>query len=179
MTHKELVDAAYRWLTRKDGNCRSAVGFAFKELKSLSDEIPDVIAFNSWESILIECKASRSDFLSDKKKPHRKKGMGNWRFYCCPTGMIKKEELPERWGLLYVNEAGKVSIEYDCRTKRINEGWPQEWMKKEYPKGYIRTITADENKFDPDHNSERAILYTALRRLNIRGRLSEIYKAPE
>jgi len=77
-THKKLVEIAYRWLLNNGG-----VGVAFKELKSSADEIPDVIGFDSWHSILIEVKVSRSDFLSDKKKSHRSKGMGNWRFYCC------------------------------------------------------------------------------------------------
>jgi len=113
-THKKLVEIAYRWLLNNGG-----VGVAFKELKSSADEIPDVIGFDSWHSILIEVKVSRSDFLSDKKKSHRSKGMGNWRFYCCPSGMIKKEELPPKWGLIYVNEKGKARIEYDCRIKRI------------------------------------------------------------
>jgi hypothetical protein len=91
MTHKEIVEIAYRWVLKNGG-----MTIAFKELYSLANEIPDVIGFNHWESAVIECKVSRSDFLSDKKKQHRTKGMGNWRFYCCPKGMIKKEELPEK-----------------------------------------------------------------------------------
>lgn len=114
MTHKQLVEIAYRWVLKN-----GSVGIAFKELKSLSNEIPDVIGFGGWHSILIECKVSRSDFLSDKKKPHRAKGMGDWRFYCCPKGLIKVSELPEKWGLIYVDEKRKARIEYDCRKKRM------------------------------------------------------------
>src|ERR1700743_1391059 len=108
LTHSELVQIAYRWVL-KNGSC----GVAFKELVTLgSNEIPDVIGFGAWEhSVLIECKVSRSDFLADKHKSFRKEphlGMGNQRFYCCPTGLIKVEELPEGWGLIYVNEKGKA-----------------------------------------------------------------------
>jgi hypothetical protein len=170
-THKQIVEIAYKWLLKNGG-----VGVAFKELKSCADEIPDVIGFDSYQSILIECKVSRSDFLQDKNKPHRAKGMGNWKYFCCPKGLIKKEELPDKWGLIYVDEQGKARIEYDCRKKKINEGWPQEWMKKEYPEGYIRTVTADENKFEADTEEERRIMYTALRRLMLRGFMRHIYE---
>src|SRR5688572_21445214 len=112
-THKQVVEIAYRWLVKN-----GSVGVVFKELKSYANEIPDVIGFSSWESILIEVKVSRSDFLCDKNKPHRTKGMGNWRFYCCPKGMIRREELPAGWGLIYIDEAAKARMEYDCRVKR-------------------------------------------------------------
>ena len=158
MTHKELVEIAYRWLL-KSGKC----GLAFKELKSIDDEIPDAIGFDSMCSILIEVKCSRSDFFADKKKRHRSKGMGNWRFFLCPKGMIKVSELPEKWGLIYVDEQGKARIEYDCRIKKIP------WMDSS------RLTTADENYFDADRIAERRIMYSALRRLFIKGYVKHIY----
>lgn len=172
LTHKQLVEIGYRWLL-KNGH----VGVCFKELKSMDGEIPDVIAFSHLESLLIECKISRLDFLQDKKKLHRQKGMGNWRFYMCPTGMIKKEELPAKWGLIYVSEKGKAKIEYDCRIKEIpcepytiggHFGVPE----KTYTS---RIICADENRFEADSEAERAIMYTALRRLFIKGYINTIY----
>lgn len=173
MTHKELVEAAYRWVVDN-----GSVGVVFKELKSLASEIPDVIGFGSWESVLVECKASRSDFLADKKKSCRAKGMGNWRFYCCPKGMIQEKELPPGWGLIYVQPDGKARCQYDCRVKHIKEQNPTEWQKKEYPHGYWRVIRADENKFEADTEEERKIMYTALRRLFLRGHMKQIYKMP-
>lgn len=170
MTHKQLVEISYKWMLK-----RGKMSIAFKELSSLASEIPDVIGFNGWDSMVIECKVSRSDFLSDKKKPHRSKGMGNWRFYSCPKGMIKKEELPEKWGLIYVDDNGKARIEYDCRVKKINDGWPQEWMKKEYPNGFERTVSANENRHDPDGMEERRLLFTVVRRLFIKGYVKYIY----
>lgn len=161
MTHKELVEISYKWVLK---NC--GVGFAFKELKSIDPEIPDVIGFDSWQSILIECKVSRSDFLSDKKKPHRKKGMGNWRFYSCPKGLIKKEELPDKWGLIYVDEKGNARIEYDCRRKKVECG---------NSKSGFRIIRADENNFEADPVAERRIMYTCIRRLFIKGYVKFIY----
>jgi hypothetical protein len=171
MTHKEIVEIAYRWVLKNGG-----MTIAFKELYSLANEIPDVIGFNHWESAVIECKVSRSDFLSDKKKQHRTKGMGNWRFYCCPKGMIKKEELPEKWGLIYVDENKKAKIEYDCRKKKVKETCAHEWQIKEYPEGfYFRTKRADENCHEADNLEERRLMFTVIRRLFIKGFVKHIY----
>lgn len=154
MTHSQLVEISYKWLLKNGG-----VGVAFKELKSMAGEIPDVIGFDSSVSIVIEVKVSRSDFLSDAKKPHRVKGMGNWRFYCCPKGLIRREELPEKWGLIYVNEKGIAKIEYDCRVKQV----PNEYC------GGLRWTFAPENRFEADTKEERRVMYSALRRLFVKG----------
>lgn len=153
LSHRGLVEIAYKWLIKK-------CGFAFKELRSLSNECPDVLGFNSCSSILIECKVSRSDFLADKNKHFRKissKGMGNYRLYCCPKGLIKKEELPEKWGLIYINEFGKATLVHNCFN---NKGG---------------NMFLDENRFEANTKEEMYMLYTALRRLHIRGRIDEIY----
>lgn len=64
-------------------------------------------------TILLEAKTSRSDFLVDRKKPHRMKpetGVGKWRYFICPTGLIQVNELPEKWGLVYVNGRGHCEV---------------------------------------------------------------------
>jgi len=160
MTHKDLVEISYKWVL-KNASC----GIAFKELVSTDREIPDVIGFNSWSSIVIECKVSRGDFLKDKKKPHRAKGMGAYRYYSCPTGLIKKEELPPKWGLIYVNEKGKATCIYNPVNDRgkyigTNEN-PGAWEK--------------DNSFERDISAEQRIMYTALRRLFIKGFVKHIY----
>ena len=48
----------------------------------------DALMFTSCSSFMIETKISRSDFLADFKKEHRKDGqglIGNYRYYACPT----------------------------------------------------------------------------------------------
>ena len=86
-THSELVEIAYKWVL-KNAHC----GVAFKELVTTAMETPDVIGFGGHRySVLIECKASRADFLKDKKKPFRANpeiGMGKLRYYCCPKGLF-------------------------------------------------------------------------------------------
>ncbi|WP_407503022.1 hypothetical protein [Xanthomonas euvesicatoria] len=61
--------------------------------------------------MLIEVKVSRADFLADARKEHRinpAQGVGKWRYFMCPEGLIDVDELPERWGLLWVSGKGTV-----------------------------------------------------------------------
>lgn len=115
LTHKSLCALAVKWLKRpysRDGHgCHVAV----EEARSGWDgEVPDAIGFhlngNRVDSVVVEVKVSRGDFLSDKAKPHRAPGlgMGNWRYYLCPEGLIQPEELPAGWGLLWVNSRGHI-----------------------------------------------------------------------
>ncbi len=64
-------------------------------------------------SVLVECKTSRADFKKDFSKSFRiepEQGIGNWRYYMCPTDIIKVDEIPDKWGLIYVNEKRKLKV---------------------------------------------------------------------
>ena len=106
MTHAELVERAARWLRNSRG-----CGVVVTRACVWTTEQPDALGWNATgASLLVECKASRADFLRDRKKPHRKypgKGMGNYRYYLTPPGLVGLEELPEGWGLL---ECGPRSV---------------------------------------------------------------------
>lgn len=150
-THNDLVNIGYKWLLNI--NC----GFAFKELHSLTKEIPDVIGFKSSYSILLECKVSRADFFADKKKTHKLNiGMGNFRFYICPENLISIEELPFNWGLIYVDSKGKSKLIHNP---------------------YCPTLTGNywKNGFETDHKAERALFYSALRKLHSKNLVEQIY----
>ena len=116
LNHKNLTDVAVKWLQRNNSSGGHGCNFAVSEVKSgHRGEIPDAIGFrnnfSTTDTIIVEVKISRSDFLADKKKPHRSgktKGLGDWRYYMCPTDLIKPEELPDKFGLLYVNSRGHV-----------------------------------------------------------------------
>ena len=98
MTHNELCLLATRFIKR------NGYKFAISEMRSATDEIPDAIGFKCGSSMLVECKVSVSDFKADAKKPYRIKqelGMGNYRYYLCPEGLIKPDYLPKGWGLIY------------------------------------------------------------------------------
>lgn len=115
-THRELCDLAVKWLKRPHSQSGHGCNVAVSEVASgWNGEIPDAIGFRCSGyrdgSVVVEVKVSRADFLSDKKKPHRKepeKGMGDWRYFLCPEGVIQAEELPEKWGLLYVTKRGGI-----------------------------------------------------------------------
>jgi len=78
------------------------------ELCTVDTESPDVWGLSAWDTAIIEVKITHSDFIADKKKWWRseeaeKMGFqaGNLRWFLCPENVIKPEELPDKWGLLY------------------------------------------------------------------------------
>ena len=145
MNHRELVAYSKNWLIRK-----TRCAFAFTEIKCINAEIADVIGFASGDySILIECKVSRSDFLKDCKKsfrnPNSVTGVGKYRFFSCPNGLIKSSELPANWGLIYFSEQGKGEMIWNP---------------------YCASLTGNiwSGGFEFNKDAERNILYSALRR---------------
>ena len=119
-THKQLVQRVARWFKSKH---RSSI--VMTEFSTSARETPDIIVWESGaKSVLVECKISRADFLSDKEKFFRKYegyGMGDYRYYAAPVGMIKPEDLPEGWGLLEVEERfiyKKIESQYYSADKR-------------------------------------------------------------
>lgn len=81
--------------------------FAVVELICAGAEDPDIWATNGSSTTLVEVKTSHSDFMADRKKYARSAQaetlghtVGNYRYYLAPAGVITKEELPEKWGLL-------------------------------------------------------------------------------
>lgn len=123
-------------------------------------ELPDAIGFRNGVSCLIEAKVSRADFLSDAKKHFRKQpsnGMGDWRFYICPPDLIKPDELPEGWGLLYAHK--KI-------IKKV-VGFP------------TNTQWGTKKPFNANKQAECDFMYSALRRVQIRGHLDVVYEKLE
>ncbi len=107
ITHTELIEKASKWLKRHTENTFIPnCPFVLAELVAITHtgETPDILGFSSNRSVMIEVKVSRSDFLADRNKVFRNYddfGMGQQKFYCCPEGLIKLEEIPDNWGLLY------------------------------------------------------------------------------
>ena len=152
-SHDDLTKIAEKWLL-------SRCGFAFRELNTMSRETPDAIGFRMDGSILVECKTSRSDFHADRKKSFRRcpwQGVGLFRFFLCPRGIIKSDDLPEKWGLLYVNEKGKV-------------------RKQVGPKGNIWSKNTEWMFTERNIQNETNLMYSALRRLQIQGVMPLIYE---
>ncbi|MBI6727323.1 hypothetical protein YA0089_27285 [Pseudomonas viridiflava] len=115
--HKLLCKKGASWF-RSKGFPIAAPGISTHWTK----EKPDVVSFRSNCSAIIECKTTRGDFLADAKKPFRSSGgVGTYRFYLCPVDLIKIDELPLGWGLLYFD--GKKVIEVVCPMGNL---WPHQ-----------------------------------------------------
>lgn len=155
--HFELTQIAAKWLKKQ--------GFPIivSELKTTIREIPDAIGFRSCSSLLIECKCSRADFLVDFKKPERSSqsmGVGNYRLYMAEEGVLKHSDMPSGWGLLEVDNKGKVKISH---FKQGNLWVGNDFLdntKEHY------TLPDDHREFLHHSNieNERRILFSALRR---------------
>lgn len=133
-SHSELNTIAVKWLLRaqsaKGGRCH----VAFQECSDTSgQERCDAWGWSwGWQacSVLVEVKVSRSDFMADRKKPHRQegRGVGQYRYYMCPEGLITIDDLPDRWGLLWVNKRGHVKVMAGHVTCCMTDGYRgHEW----------------------------------------------------
>lgn len=149
LEHDNLIRLGTRWLKKQGFSVVateiSAVG---------SREQPDVVGFRSTCSAVIEAKVSRADFMADANKPERKTkgtGLGIYRFYICPYGMISVNELPPKWGLLYVRGNTVEDV-----LRPLGNIWPSLGQTVE---GW------NEFQHEPDLAKERAVLFSIARRL--------------
>jgi len=142
ISHRELVDRAFLYLHGMGCKVR------FRERRASTLENPDAMGFGGGRalSVLIECKASRADFLADKKKLFRRvpeQGMGSRRYFMAPVGMLEPAEIPAGWGLLEVYEKTPK------RQRRVRE-----------------TVTA-EPFYERNREAEIQYLVSAIRRIEI------------
>jgi hypothetical protein len=118
-THKGLCCLAASWLRRPASRQGPGCTVAISETaNSVNGEIPDAIGWRPYAhekcgSVVVEVKVSRSDFLADSAKNHRRNpdhGMGAYRYFMAPQGVIQACELPNKWGLIEVNERGHLKV---------------------------------------------------------------------
>lgn len=119
--HKELVAVAAAQLKR----WRCLPICTEMVTNNIYGEIPDAIGWTSRASILIECKASRSDFLADLKKVFRvdlpEGGMGDFRFYFTNPGVVTSEtDIPPGWGVYEVID-GKIKFKFGKRYSNATD----------------------------------------------------------
>lgn len=152
ITHDSLCLQAEKFLSKN--------GFGvvfhdkFRAITSTGEQ-PDCLGFRNGVSCLIECKVSRADFLADSKKRFRvdpTTGLGDYRFFLVPKGLIKLEELPAGWGLL----------ETDGKKIYKTYGWTTNWFANK--------------PFTGNKQGECDYLYSALRRMVLRGHFKEVYE---
>src|SRR5277367_3191348 len=138
MTHEDLVKHAVRWLT-SSRHC----GVVLSEISTAAKENPDAIGWQSHKSTLVECKASRSDFLAQRNKPCVRSNclVGNERFYLCERSVIRPEDIEGTdFGLLWI-DGNRISLRRAAQFRSLS---PSEL------------------------NDERTMLVSALRRIRMR-----------
>lgn len=115
MTHKEIVEKLSKWLRRHKENIKIPnCSLVLSEFVTANycGETPDILGFNYWTSVMIEVKTSRSDFKADMKKRFKKfsKGSGEFKFYACPYGMLDPDEMPDMYGLIYIDVDENITL---------------------------------------------------------------------
>lgn len=148
LTHQDLVLRGAKWLRNRHRGCPGC-NVILTEFVTSGSAIPDVIGFNRWDSVVLECKVSRSDFLADKRKIHRHSfnQCGNYRYYLVLPNIVSVEDIPEGWGLLYLQARCINIIKPSVRNSEPN----------------VRA-------------AEYSILYSIARRAEIRGYIPSLRK---
>jgi hypothetical protein len=122
MTHDEIADFVALRLRKMN------YPLSFSNITSANvGEQPDVLGVSlCGESLLAEVKISRSDFLADKKKPWRQpgSGMGDFRVYVTPKGLLKPSEIPYGWMLWEIHGKNKPVIKIIKGKKMTRESNP-------------------------------------------------------
>ena len=122
--HVYLVAAAIEWL-----RCQGCV-YVLAERGASRSERPDAIGWQrNGNSILIEAKRSRKDFLDEWRRRKRFRtaselGMGTSRLYISPPGVIRPLDLDgpvSGWGLLYVHLGGVTTTLVDSLPFQANQ----------------------------------------------------------
>ena len=131
ISHDQLVSLGARWLKKHQHNIKvpnCATVLVETVTATNTGEIPDIIGWCSWTSVLIEVKISRGDFLKDLQKPFRidpSLGVGDYRYYLVPDGLISEKDVPVDWGLLLFDEKkGGISI------KKVARKLPVHWQSE-------------------------------------------------
>ncbi len=128
MTHDELVLRGRNWL-KNNPNSRMRFPIILTEYKSYANSEPDVLGLNHARSVVIECKVSRSDYFADQKKRCMRMStrLGSYRYYLCPAGLLRVDDIKNGWGLLYCHPH-KITIEKDATFYPPEETRPEEYQ---------------------------------------------------
>lgn len=125
--HYELCCKGATWIRQRNNaeTWKTPNALSVVEIVCYGAENPDIYATNGCESTVIEVKTSHTDFLADQKKfsrTHTGYAMGDFRYYLCPEGIIKPEELPADWGLLYYCN-GKIRKVVQAKQQKAEKLW--------------------------------------------------------
>jgi len=103
--------------------------------------------------MLVECKTSRSDFKHDGRKECRNRGinhLGNYRYYLVPNGLIRPDEVPDGWGLLYakpktIRIAVRAPVHGEAEIRAEEHHILYSLVRRATIRGYLPSLTQPEN----------------------------------
>lgn len=110
----------------------------FGELRSgtgaYSTQSIDGVAINLWPSkkfrtVAYEIKVSRGDFMREIQNPKKRafaETISNECYFAVPHKLVDPEEVPEGWGLIFVNAGGLRTAK--VATQRDSVSWPQSFV---------------------------------------------------
>lgn len=108
--HKALKRLALHWLKERVVDL-VANEVKFKNTKSIADAVG--INLKRKEIRIIEVKATKEDFKRDHKlfdEQNTYYNHAHYSYLMCPEGIIKKEEVPEGYGLLWVDDYDGIKL---------------------------------------------------------------------
>lgn len=121
MTHTQLVLAGERY-ARVVLSCGKTT--MIEPAPFGAGERPDVFGIipNTQESVSIECKVSRADFLADRNKSEHR--VGDRRYFLVPAGMLMKSDVPHGYGILESPDGESVteffgSLRFEYTVERL------------------------------------------------------------
>lgn len=125
MTHAALVDRGAAWLRGTHGCV-----VVLTEHTGVGTEQPDVIGWDRvGNTILVECKRSRSDFYADAQKPWRDRrrfphphGQRRWFLLDRAAFPTMPQKVPDGWGVAYVT-GRRVLV---ARPAIVDPAWTRE-----------------------------------------------------
>jgi hypothetical protein len=94
----------------------------------------DFFALHTWPSkgnvsIAYEVKVSRNDFANELRKPTKRQdaeALAHECYFVVPHNLVKPDEVPEGWGLVYANRGGLRRVK--MATQRTPAPWPRTFI---------------------------------------------------
>lgn len=170
MTHDEMADFTAYYLKNNGWHV------AFSNMTdACAGEQPDALGIDIYgNSILCEIKTSRADFLSDQNKWHRKDpemGIGDYRVYVAPKGLLSVEDIPYGWMLWEVYGQKRSMMRVVKGRKKVKNkhavyGW------ETYVKTFVNTTKEEYYHFrdrNKDYRKEMDWLLKVIRRAEDEG----------
>lgn len=110
LRHEELLKTAAKFIKNK---ALTHFGKSTYVVCNYNDgmEPIDVFGFGGGCTQIIKVITTRMELNLDLERAYRKcpkYGVGEFRSYLCPNGLLNKEDIPKNWGLLWCDNKGKI-----------------------------------------------------------------------